>query len=142
VTAAAPAGDAIVAEALHLCLDREGEWLQGEPAHLKSHKAVALRGRGVRILSADCTGAALLSGTAAPLLNAAPVVGTCDAELYLKLTFASGGFEYLATPVRAPAEFRDVRELELSIHCVVGHQACTAVRYRAFFNAHCLFERL
>jgi hypothetical protein len=141
MTAAAEPVAPAPAEQLHLCLDREGEWLPGQPAHLKAQSIVALGGRNVRIHEAECSGAALLSGTSSPILGAKPVVGTGEAELYLKIVFAGGGFEYLATPLRAPREFHGVRELELAILCVVGHQACTAVRYRAFFDAHCLFER-
>ena len=130
-------------EQIHLCLDREGEWLQGQPTHLKEHTAVAIGGRDVRILQTECSGAALLSGTGSPILGAgAPIVGTGDAELYVKLSYARGGFEYVASPMRSPLEFKGVREIELAVLCVVGHQACTTVRYRAFFNAHCTFERL
>ena len=123
-------------ERLDLHLDREGEWLPGQPAHLKSHKAVSLGGRDVRILETECSGAALLSAAGAPVL------GEGEADLYVKLTYASGAFEYLETPLRAPREFKRVRELELSILCVVGHEAWTRVSYRAFFNAHCVFETL
>jgi len=126
-------------ERLDLHLDRTGEWLPGQPGHLKSSKAVRLGGAGLRIVAAECSGATLISGAGSPILGLRPpIVGSSDAELYVKLTYAGGGFEY----VPAPVEFKAVDALELSILCVVGHQACTSVHYRAFFSAHCVFERL
>jgi hypothetical protein len=134
---------AVAKERLDLHLDRTGEWLPGQPTHLKSSKAVSLGGAGLRLLAAECSGATLISGTGSPVLGARPpIIGSSDAELYVKLTYAGGGFEYVPAPVSAPLEFGAVDELELSILCVVGHQACTRVHYRAFFSAHCAFERL
>jgi hypothetical protein len=134
---------AVAKERLDLHLDRAGEWLSGQPTHLKSSKAVRLGGAGLRIVAAECSGATLISGAGSPILGLRPpIVGSSDAELYVKLTYAGGGFEYVPAPVTAPLEFKAVDELELSILCVVGHQACTSVHYRAFFSAHCVFERL
>ena len=90
----------------------------------------------LRVHETSRSGAALLSAVGAPL------VAYGDAEVYLKITFASGGFEYLSAPLRTPIEFALVSELELNILYLVGNQACTSVRYQALFNAHCIFERI
>jgi hypothetical protein len=122
-------------ELLNLYLDTQGQWLPGQPAEVKSQKAVNLNGADLRVHETSRSGAALLSGAGAPLL------GYGDAEVYLKITYANGVSEYLSAPVGTPIEFTGVNELELNILYVVGNPACTGVRYRAFFNAHCIFER-
>jgi hypothetical protein len=122
-------------ELLNLYLDTQGQWLPGQPAQVKSQKAVNLNGADLRVHETSRSGAALVSGAGAPL------IGYGDAEVYLKITYANGVSEYLSAPVGTPIEFAGVNELELNLLYVVGNPACTGVRYRAFFNAHCIFER-
>lgn len=122
-------------ELLNLYLDTQGQWLPGQPAEVKSQKAVNLNGADLRVHETSRSGAALVSGAGAPL------TGYGDAEVYLKITYANGVSEYLSAPVGTPIEFAGVNELELNLLYVVGNPACTGVRYRAFFNAHCIFER-
>lgn len=123
-------------ELLNHYLDAQGQWQPGQLQYLKAQKAVNLNGVGLRVHETSRSGAALLSAVGAPL------VAYGDAEVYLKITFASGGFEYLSAPLRTPIEFALVSELELNILYLVGNQACTSVRYQALFNAHCIFERI
>jgi len=123
-------------ELLNHFLDAQGTWLPAQPQHLKAQKAVNLNGKNVRIHETARSGAALLSAAGAPL------IAYGDAEVYLKINFARGGFEYLSAPLHTPMEFAGVNELELNILYVVGNAACTSINYRAFFNAHCIFERI
>jgi len=123
-------------ELLNHFLDAQGQWVPGQPQHLKAQKAVNLNGKSVRIHETARSGAALLSAAGAPL------IAYGDAEVYLKINFTNGGFEYLSAPLRTSIDFAGVGELELNILYVVGNAACTNVRYRAFFNAHCIFERI
>ena len=122
-------------ELLNLYLDKEGQWLPGQSAEVKSQRAVNLNGADLRVHETSRSGSALLSGAGAPLM------GHGDAEVYLKITYANGVSEFVSAPVGTPIEFSGVNELELNILYVVGNPACTGVRYRAFFNAHCIFER-
>lgn len=123
-------------ELLNHYLDAQGLWQRGQPEHLKAQKAVNLNGAGLRVHETSRSGSALLSPTGAPL------IGYGDAEVYLKITFASGGLEYLSAPLRTSVDFASVNELELNLLYLVGNDACTSVRYRAYFNAHCVFERI
>jgi hypothetical protein len=123
-------------ELLNHFLDVQGHWQPGQPEHLKAQRSVSLGGRGVRIHETARSGTALLSPAGAPL------VAYGDAEVYLKISYARGGFEYLSAPVHTPIDFAGVSDLELNILYVVGNAACASVRYRALFNAHCIFERI
>ncbi|MGQ0546494.1 MAG: hypothetical protein ACT4P3_14355 [Betaproteobacteria bacterium] len=95
-------------ELLNLYLNQQGQWLPGQPAEVKSQRAVNLNGANLRVHEAARSGSALLSPAGAPL------AAYGDAEVYLKITY---------------------------ILYTVGNPACSSVRYRAFFNAHCIFER-
>ena len=123
-------------ELLNHYLYVQGQWLPGQPDSLKAQKAVSLNGAGLRVHETSRSGVALLSAVGAPL------AAYGDAEVYLKITFTSGVFEYLSAPLRTPIEFAGVSELELNILYLVGNAACTSVRYSALFNAHCVFERI
>ncbi len=123
-------------ELLNHYLYQKGQWQPGQPESIKAQKAVNLNGAGLRVHETSRSGVALLSPTGAPL------VAYGDAEVYLKITFAQGGFEYLSAPLYTPIEFQGVDELELNILYVVGNAACASVEYRALFNAHCIYERI
>lgn len=123
-------------ELLNHYLDVQGQWQPGQSEYLKSQKAVSLNGAGLRVLETSRSGAATLAPAGAALASYG------DAEVYLKITFTSGGYEYLSAPSHTPIEFAHVNELELNILYLIGNDACTSVRYRAMFNAHCIFERI
>jgi hypothetical protein len=123
-------------ELLNHFLDMQGQWQTGQAEYLKAQKAVNLNGAGLRIHETSRSGAALLSAAGAPL------AAYGDAEVYLKITFSNGASEFLSAPVRTSIDFARVRELELNILYPVGNAACTSIRYRAMFNAHCIFERI
>lgn len=123
-------------ELLNHYLDAQGQWQPGQPEYLNTQKAVNLNGAGLRVHETSRSGAALLSPAGASL------VAYGDVEVYLKIKFANGGFDYLSAPLRTPIEFARVNQLELNILYLVGNLACSSVRYRAMFNAHCIFERI
>ena len=116
-----------------------GQWLPGQPLVLESWNEVAFTqpgGRNLRIHETSRSGSVLLSGAGGPLL------GYGDAEVYLTVAYAAGGFEYRSAPLHTPIQVQGVSNLRLSVLVPVGNSACTSVDYTAFVNAHCIFERL
>jgi hypothetical protein len=116
-----------------------GYWQPGQPHVLESSNQVAFTaaaGRDLRIHETDRSGSVLLSPVGADL------VGYGDAEVFLTITYAAGGFEYLSAPLHTPFQVKGVKTLQLTILIPIGNNACTSVGYTAFVNAHCIFERL
>lgn len=117
-------------------LDVEGKWVKGQPEYLKASKSVDLDGTNLRIYETGRSGMAILSPVGERLTS----YGDC--EVYLKIIYTNGGFDYLSAPLGTTIDFSNVKELELNILYVVGNVACNEIYYRAMFNAHCIYELL
>ncbi|MHA2096781.1 MAG: hypothetical protein ACW98F_19370, partial [Candidatus Hodarchaeales archaeon] len=61
-------------------------------------------------------------------------------EVYLKIFYTSGNWEYLSAPLGTPIELMKVKTIELNIICTVGNDHLDVVFYRALVNAHCVYE--
>jgi hypothetical protein len=116
-----------------------GQWTPGQPMILESWNEVsftAAAGRDLRIHETSRSGSVLLSPVGGALM------GYGDAEVFLTVTFAAGGYEYRSAPLNTPIQIDGVRTLRLSLLIPIGNAGCTSVNYTAFVNAHCIFERL
>jgi hypothetical protein len=122
-------------ELLNHFLDTTGQWLPGQPEALTAAKAVNLNGANLRVFETSRSGVALLAPVGATL------VAFGDAEVFLAIRYTNGSGEYLSAPLTTQMEFQNVQSLELNLLYLVGNAACSSVRYRALFNAHCIFER-
>jgi hypothetical protein len=123
-------------ELLNHYLDAEGVWNKGQREYLKSSKSAVLDKSGLKIYETSRSGVATLSPVGAE------VASYGDAEVYLKIIYKNGNFDYLSAPLATSIEFSNVQELELNILYLVGNAACDQISYRAMFNAHCIYENI
>jgi len=65
-----------------------------------------------------------------------------DPEVFLKINFANRPYRYLSAPLRTQVDVNDVTSLELGVLYARSFPGATSVRYRAFINAHCVYEVL
>jgi hypothetical protein len=116
-----------------------GQWTAGQPMFLESSNEVsftAAAGRDLRIHESSRSGSVLLL----PVGGALIAYG--DAEVFLTIVFAAGGYEYRSAPLNTPILVEGVRTLRLSLLIPIGNPGCTSVNYTAYVNGHCIFERL
>jgi hypothetical protein len=132
-------GNNMAKELLNHYLNVRGRWEKGQTEYLKASKTVNLDGADLRIYETARSGMAILS-TSTSLARRPASYGDC--EVYLKIIYANGGFDYLSAPLGTTIEFSNVKELELNILYVVGNVGFYRIFYRAMFNAHCIYERI
>jgi hypothetical protein len=101
------------------------------PPMVKASDVVVLNGRDVRLLESDRSGAIVMTH------NGLSSYG--DSEVYLKVNFQNGTFQYLSAPLHTPVEVSGVASLELNVLFLVGP---AGTPYRALVNAHCVYEVL
>jgi hypothetical protein len=98
---------------------------------IKLGDAAQLNAKAIRIFESDRSGAVTMTQ------NGLSSYG--DSEVYLKINFANGTFQYLSAPLHTPVDVLDVASLELNILFLVGPPG---THYRALVNAHCVYEVL
>lgn len=123
-------------EWLNHYVDLEGQWQRGQPEILKSSNTVNLGGVSVRIYETARSGDVVLSPVGGRLSSYG------NAEVYLKIFFSNGRWEYLSAPLGTPIELVNVDSIELNLLFLVGNAAADRVFYRALVNGHCVYERL
>jgi hypothetical protein len=123
-------------EWLNHYVNRGGQWQPGQPDFLKSSNTVSLGGASVRIYETATSGDVVLS----PVGKRFSSYGI--AEVYLKIFFSDGRWEYLSAPIGTPIELANVESIELNLLFLVGNAGAKKVYYRALVNGHCVYERL
>jgi hypothetical protein len=126
-----------------------GVWQSGQfppqPSYYQTFSQVTFpdaNGRNLRIHETARSGSVLLT----------PVGGTLasygDAEVYLNIIFANGATGYRSAPITRPIEESNVRTLQLFLLITIGNEPpgaaspLASITWRAYVNAHCIFERL
>jgi hypothetical protein len=117
-------------------VDVTGEWRSGQPKHYKSNKIKEFKGSTVRIHETSVGGSVLLSC----IDNRLTTYGM--AEVYLKIFYTTGKWEYLSAPLTTSIDLKDVDKIELNILFPIGNQGSNKILYRALVNAHCVYEVL
>jgi hypothetical protein len=121
-------------EWINLYVDQNATWQQGQPYHYKSSEEIKFDGVKVRIHETSVGGSVLLSSADSRLTSYG------IAEVYLKIFFKSDEWRYLSAPLNTPIELTDVTKIELNILIPIGNDNCTKITYRAYVNAHCVYE--
>lgn len=65
-----------------------------------------------------------------------------EPEVYLKINLSTGGYRYLSAPLGSSLDVENVSSLQLYILYSVAAPGATSVPYRAWINAHCVYEVL
>jgi hypothetical protein len=126
-------------EWLNHFVDQGGEWTPGQADYLSSSAEVnftATGGRDIRVHETARSGSVLLSATGGALM------GYGDAEVFLTIFYADGRQEYRSAPLSTPVPIDSVRTLRLTLLITIGNAGSTSIKWRAFVNAHCIYERL
>lgn len=90
---------------------------------------VELGGQNVRLWETNRSGSVLI--------NSEAWVSYGDPEVYLRINFTEEPFRYLSAPLLTHVDVFNVRSLELHVLLPL---APADARYRAFVNAHCVYE--
>src|SRR6266536_2942433 len=127
------------AELLNHFVDTGGQWLPGQPDLYSSYNEetfTGANGRDLRLLETARSGSVLLSPVGGALTSYR------DAEVYLTIVFTDGTSTYLSAPLHTPIRVNKVRTLRLFLLITIGNAGCTSITWRAFVNAHCIYERI
>jgi hypothetical protein len=126
-------------EWLNHFVDQRGEWTPGQTDYLSSSAEVnftATGGRDIRVHETARSGSVLLSPAGGALM------GYGDAEVFLTVVYADGHQEYRSAPLATPVPMDSVSTLRLTLLITIGNAGCTSIKWTAFLNAHCIYERL
>jgi hypothetical protein len=117
-------------------VDLRGVWVAGQPEEHQSSEVVTIGGGNVRIHESDRSGSVVMAPAGSTLASYG------DPEVFLRVTHRDGAWEYLSAPLHTPVEVANVETLELWVLFWIGQAGCPSVTYRAFVNAHCVYERI
>ena len=127
---AAPAGK----RWLNLYVDTTGTWNTGAQDWLNFSKTLEVGGYNLRVHETRVGGMVLLNG------NAGAPASYGEPEVYLRITYADGRWDYLSAPLTTSIDLENVQRVELNILFRVSDGRSSQVKYRALVNAHCVYE--
>jgi hypothetical protein len=110
-----------------------GSWSPGQAFASESFaQATFAAPARLRIYESARSGFVMLSGSG----------GHCygEPEVYLKINFAGSPYRYLSAPLNTDIEVADVSSLQLYILYSRANLDASVTQYRAYVNAHCVYE--
>lgn len=79
-------------------VDVSGEWLNGQIDTFDSEQVVDLKGANIHLYETSKSGIVLLSPVGGALVSYG------DSEVYLRITYTNGNWEYRSAPLATPVE--------------------------------------